>query len=150
MQDSGTGEGSRSIRSSKQRQCILDVIKHKKTHLSAEEIYQYVRELYPGISLGTVYRNLDILTEIGLISRATFADGKSRFEVAGEGHHHHLICIKCGEIEDMPECPMARDIQKYIEDKNFAPVQHYFEVYGYCTNCRQDIEGKDTPGSKHK
>lgn len=137
MPNSGRKETPRTIRSSKQRQSILDVIERENKHLSAEEIYDHVKVLQPNISLGTVYRNLDLLVELGLISRATFADGKSRFQAGGESHHHHLICLKCGDIEDMPECPMAQSIQKYITDQNFTPTQHYFEVYGYCAQCRK-------------
>lgn len=126
----------KNIRSSKQRQLILDVFKTKNTHMSAEDVYQSVRLTLPNISLGTVYRNLEVLVNLGLIYRATFADGKSRYEIAAGEHHHHLVCVKCGHIEDMPECPMAKNIQTFIKEQDFKPLQHYFEVYGYCSHCK--------------
>lgn len=130
--------GKKAIRSSKQRQAVLEVLQMSKAHLCAEDVYQLVRVRQPKISLGTVYRNLEMLVEMGLINRATFADGKSRYEIAAGEPHHHLICLKCGQIEDMPLCPLEkdRDIDIYMQNRHFQPVQHYFEVYGYCANCR--------------
>lgn len=126
----------KTLRSSKQRQYILEILTQKHVHLSAEEIHQAVKLLHPSISLGTVYRNLEILTELGSIYRASFADGKSRYEMASSGHHHHLVCLKCGKIEDIMECPMAKEIDAIMENKDFQPLHHYFEVYGHCTKCK--------------
>lgn len=125
----------KTLRSSKQRQSILDTFSQNASHLSAEEIYKIVKASQPNISLGTVYRNLEILTEIGTIIRLSFADGKSRYELASAGHHHHLVCIKCGEIENLAACPMVRDIEDFIENHDFKPLHHYFEIYGYCSKC---------------
>lgn len=126
----------KTLRSSKQRQSILDVLSQNASHLSAEEIYQTVKQLHPSISLGTVYRNLEILTEIGLIDRVSFADGKSRYELASSGHHHHLVCLKCGEIENIMACPMAKNMEAFMEKRNFQPLLHYFEIYGHCAKCQ--------------
>lgn len=130
------GIPNRAFRNSKQRQAILDVIETDCSHLSAEEIYQQVRLAHPRISLGTVYRNLDALTEQGMVERTIFADGKSRYETARHDHHHHLICLQCGEIEDLPQCPMDPGLKNYLEELNFEPVHHHFEIYGYCTHCQ--------------
>jgi len=127
----------KTLRSSKQRQSILDILTQQHAHLSAEEIYQSVKLLHPSISLGTVYRNLEILTEIGAVYRASFADGKARYEMASPGHHHHLVCLKCGNIEDIMECPMAKDIESFMENRDFQPLRHYFEIYGHCAKCKQ-------------
>ncbi len=126
----------KNIRSSKQRQAILDTLSQQQSHLSAEEIYQTVKLVQPNISLGTVYRNLEILTDMGTIFRASFADGKARYELASAGHHHHLVCLKCGDIENLTACPMARDIESFIQSRDFQPLQHYFEVYGFCRKCK--------------
>ena len=126
----------KTVRSSKQRQAILDTLTNQPAHLSAEEIYQTVKTQQPTISLGTVYRNLEVLTETGKIYRTSFADGKARFELASTGHHHHLVCIKCGEIEDIIACPMARGIESIVKSRDFKPLHHYFEIYGYCRKCQ--------------
>jgi Fur family ferric uptake transcriptional regulator len=134
--ENSPNSNAKTIRTSKQRQLILDVFTNNNAHLSAEEVYQSVKIIRPNISLGTVYRNLEVLVNLGLINRSTFADGKSRYELANGEHHHHLVCIKCGHIEDMHECPMARNIELFIENQDFKPIHHYFEVYGYCSNCK--------------
>jgi Fe2+ or Zn2+ uptake regulation protein len=126
----------RAIRNSKQRQAILDTLTKQKSHLSAEEIYQAVKAQHPRISLGTVYRNLEVLTETGQIYRSSFADGKARFELSLTGHHHHLVCIKCGDIENIITCPMAKEISGIIASHDFRPMHHYFEIYGYCRKCQ--------------
>lgn len=126
----------KTIRSTKQRQSILDILTEQQSHLSAEEIYQAVKILQPNISLGTIYRNLEILSEMGTIYRASFADGKARYELASEGHHHHLVCLKCGDIENLTACPMAKDIESFIQSRDFEPLHHYFEIYGYCKKCK--------------
>jgi Fe2+ or Zn2+ uptake regulation protein len=126
----------KTVRKSKQRQAILEALANQNSHLSAEEIYQAVKIENPKISLGTVYRNLEVLTETGKIYRSSFADGKARFELAQAGHHHHLVCMKCGEIENISTCPMVREIAGIIESHDFKPLHHYFEIYGYCRKCR--------------
>jgi len=128
--------GSRTLRNSKQRRVILDLLAASPEHMSAEEIYQKARDSQPNISLGTVYRNLDTLSEQGLIMRSSFADGKSRYEMAGLEHHHHLICLQCGEIKDLIQCPMAPALEAALQEADFHAVQHQFEIYGYCQKCR--------------
>src|SRR5665647_467008 len=126
----------KTMRNSKQRQAILETLTKQQSHMSAEEIYQTVKMLQPTISLGTVYRNLEVLSETGKTYLTSFADGKARYELAVKGHHHHLVCMKCGEIEDIIACPMAREIESIVESRDFEPLHHYFEVYGYCRNCK--------------
>jgi len=126
----------KTIRSSKQRQAILETLARQQSHMSAEEIYQTVKMLQPKISLGTVYRNLEVLTETGRTYRTSFTDGKARYELASIGHHHHLVCMKCGEIEDIIACPMEREIESIVQSRDFQPLHHYFEVYGYCRKCK--------------
>lgn len=134
--------GKRTMRNSKQRQAILDLLAASPEHMSAEEIYQQARKIQPNISLGTVYRNLDTLSEQGMIIRSSFADGKARYEMAGIEHHHHLICLQCGEIRDLEQCPMAPDLEAVLQEEDFQVVQHQFEIYGYCHQCQHRRSGE--------
>ena len=122
------------VRSTKQRQAILQVIRGSKAHLTADDVFQEVKLQQPNISLGTVYRNLELLTQAGTLSKAVFSDGKSRFEFAGE-HHHHLICLSCGSTVDIPVCPVGEEVMSFMRESNFQPCHHHFEVYGYCARC---------------
>lgn len=122
------------VRSTKQRQAILQVIRSSKAHLTADDVFQEVKRQQPNISLGTVYRNLELLTQAGTLSKALFSDGKSRFEFAGQ-HHHHLICLNCGSAVDIPVCPVGEELMSFMRASNFQPCHHHFEVYGYCARC---------------
>ena len=121
-------------RTTKQRQAILQVVSNSRIHLTADDVFQEVKKTQPNISLGTVYRNLDLLTQAGTLEKAVFSDGKSRFEFAGE-HHHHLICLNCGMTVDIPVCPVGEEILSFMRETNFQACHHHFEVYGYCAQC---------------
>lgn len=120
-----------------QKQAILDVLHAEEKMLTAEEVYGRVREKYPNVSLGTVYRNLQGFSAQGLLRRTLFADGKARFEMAGHIHHHHLICLGCGTVTGVPWCPIGPDVLNFLQESDFTPTSHQFEIYGYCSHCRQ-------------
>ena len=96
-----------------QRQTILQAfIDADENHLSAEDVYVLVKEVAPDIGLATIYRTLDLFTELDLLKRLDFGDGRNRYELNDEefAHfHHHLICVKCGKVsefeDDMLETP---------------------------------------------
>lgn len=85
---------------SKQREQILDYVKSVKIHPTAETVYNELRKESPNISLGTVYRNLDKLSENGDVLRLKLANTKDRFD-GDISHHYHAICSKCGEVIDI-------------------------------------------------
>ena len=122
------------VRTTKQRQAILQAIRTSQAHLTADDIFQQVKKTQPNISLGTVYRNLELLTNSGELSKAVFSDGKARFEFAG-AHHHHLICLSCGSTVDVPVCPVGQELTEFMRESNFLACHHHFEVYGYCAKC---------------
>ena len=130
--------GRRSInegtRLTRQRQAVLNSFTEDHQHLSAEEVYQRVKEVQPRISLATVYRNLELLTRLGLLQQFSLADGTRRYELASH-HHHHLVCIDCGGAQDLPGCPLNQKIRGYSRENNFTIIHHSFEIYGVCEDC---------------
>jgi Fe2+ or Zn2+ uptake regulation protein len=123
-----------NTRSTRQRQAVLDAFADEQVHLAADEVYQLVKSTQPNISLGTVYRNLDLLTRQGMLNRFILADGTRKYERASS-HHHHLVCMDCGNTQNIPGCPMNSKIQGYSNENQFQVVRHSFEVYGYCSEC---------------
>lgn len=125
-----------------QRRGILDVImENKNKHLSSEEIYDLVKRKYPEIGLATVYRTLQLFEELGLVYKLNFDEGRNRYELYQEDahQHHHLICLKCGNVIEM-EGDLLEDLEKLIEKtKNFEIVDHNVKFYGYCSNCRNKV-----------
>ncbi len=122
---------------SKQREVILEYLKSVSNHPTAEMVYNDIRENNPNISLGTVYRNLNKLSQCGMITRLKFANDKDRFD--GEtGHHYHGICTKCGNIEDI-FVDYFFDIDKKIESKNstLKVISHDIIFNIICSNCNK-------------
>jgi len=128
------------------RQAILDVLSKTDEHLSAEDIYINVRNIYSNIGLTTVYRTLDILAEIGLVFKFDFGDKKARYELAegpkGERHHHHLVCTNCNRVIDYTdfideEKDLLDKTEKGLSKKyNFRINGHSIQFYGLCDRCR--------------
>lgn len=110
--------------------------------LSAEEIHQAVVRKHPNVSLDTVYRNLNIMHDLEILCRINLQDGKSRYQLGCGGHHHHLICLKCGRSDAIEFCPLkSSDQQMIAREKNFQVTRHSFEIFGYCESCRAGGKG---------
>jgi len=130
------------------RQAILEVLSKESKHLSAEDIFLKVHRVYPDIGLTTVYRTLNLLTQIGLVLKFDFGDGRARYELSSgprkEKHHHHLVCIKCNRIIDYKdfideEEKLFKKTGKVLSEKyNFEITDHLVRFYGLCEKCRRD------------
>lgn len=123
-----------------QREALVQVlIQHKTAHLSAEELFMLLKRSHPDIGLATVYRTLEILTQLTIVKKIVFEDGIARYDLKRKetGHfHHHLFCVKCGEIEEVFE-DLLFDIEKKIEtDYHFNIMDHRLTFHGVCKICQ--------------
>lgn len=133
-------------RMTRPREAILDVLGKTKDHLSAEEIYLSVHEFYPNIGLTTVYRNLELLVEMGMVMKFDFGQGKAKYELtdqySGKGHHHHLVCLKCFRVIDYnefmeDELQFLKNAQQGLSKKyDFEITGHLIQFQGYCSQCK--------------
>ncbi|NOY77455.1 MAG: transcriptional repressor [Calditrichaeota bacterium] len=131
-----------------QRKMVLDAFKNRTDHYTAWEIYEILRKKRTNISLATVYRSLDILTEMGFLNRVDIQDSPSRYEFVGEdgsakGHHHHLICIGCGKVIDFePDLmPVIQKLQVDLQKKfSFVITNHHIRFEGYCEECAKKLK----------
>ncbi|MDQ3792949.1 MAG: transcriptional repressor [Actinomycetota bacterium] len=117
---------SRGYKATPQRLAVLGALAEEQ-HQSLEAI----RARCPEVGLVTVYRTLDVLSEIGVVRRLDLGDGP-RYELA-EDHHHHLICESCGDISEFEECPLDLGRLGLVD---FEVSAHSLEVYGRCAGCR--------------
>lgn len=121
-----------------QRRVIIEELRKLKSHPTADELYEIVRRRLPSISLGTVYRNLDVLSECGEITRLEFAGKQRRFD--GELRRHcHLRCIACGSVEDvsLPGIEIIeRELDKFVGGRIRSASM---EFAGYCQLCASRI-----------
>lgn len=119
-----------------QRIEILRVLMNAGAPVSAHAVLVRVQETYPYISQDTVYRNLSMLANTGLVNQINLQNqGLSLFEFQGDAHHHHAICLTCGKTFCIDSCPMPEVIPLPTADRNFRVISHAFELYGYCSAC---------------
>ena len=119
-----------------QRQIILETIQEHKEHLAAQQIYGYARERCPHISLGTVYRNLNVLVEHGMLAKLELPGGSDHFE-ANTNLHYHVQCTGCGRLYDV-ELPLFGWLDDVIAQKTHIKADsRYFLARGLCSECTQ-------------
>lgn len=125
-------------RNSKQRTLVYEAVCASHQHPNAEEVYEAVRQKLPEISLGTVYRNLNLLEEMGMIVRIQTSGGADRFD-ADTTPHPHLICSECGKVVDL-DCSIDQEVQRLKQalEKSGANVQKIqLRIWGLCDQCSQ-------------
>lgn len=123
------------MRNSKQRNIILKTLTARPTHPTAEQLYGRVKEDNPSISLGTVYRNLNLLAQSNLIRKIDGLHNTAHFD-HNIMDHYHFTCLNCGDVFDIP-CDIARDIQTKAEKASgFKITEHEIVLKGFCKKCR--------------
>jgi Fe2+ or Zn2+ uptake regulation protein len=121
-----------------QRRFIIEAFEECPAHYTAQEIYEKVKAQNPSINFSTVYRNLELLCKIGVINKLNISSGISHFEIKHNEHHHHVICLKCGDMQSISICPYAELKVSELDKLGFVPIEHKFEIYGYCKKCSKD------------
>jgi Fur family ferric uptake transcriptional regulator len=121
----------------KQRRRILEALRLGNDHPSAEELYEQVRREMPKISLGTIYRNLEVLTALGEIQTLSFGSSLKRFD-GNPRQHYHIRCLQCERLADAP-VPVAATIDRLVRSlTDYEVYGHRLEFIGLCPRCRQD------------
>lgn len=129
---------SEGLKSTKQRQDILNVFYNLEGHKNISQIYNQVSKINPRIGFSTVYRTLKLLTRLGLVVQRKFADGETRYELVSNGtHHDHLICVECGKIIEFHDKTLESLQNKIAKRYLFKTFYHRMELYGICTNCAE-------------
>ena len=124
-----------------QRDMVLDAVNEMHSHVTADQIYTFIKEKYPSIGRGTVYRNLGILVEEGKVRKVEVPDGSDRFDFTLE-NHYHVECVKCGEIFDV-DMDVISEMEKRIKDTHgMKYISHDIFFKGICQEC-QKKEMKD-------
>ena len=129
---------TQGLKSTRQRDLILDAFLRAGEHLSTEELYLRLREQHPHIGYATVHRTLKLFAECGIAEPRHFGDGQTRYESsAREEHHDHLICTVCGAIVEF-ENPQIEALQESVASQHgFRIVRHRLELYGCCAACQR-------------
>jgi len=120
-----------------QRLMILSAIENSDNHISAEEIYAQVVAKYPHINISTVYRTLELLKGLGLVTETDLGGGRFRYHPADKGHHHHLVCRECGAIIDLDESMLASLKDTLLREYKFIADLRHLAIFGRCVKCRK-------------
>lgn len=123
-----------AMKYSRQREAIKEFLMTRKDHPTADVVYSNVRDVFPNISLGTVYRNLTLLADIGEISRLRLGDGVDHFD-ADTTPHYHFICTKCGRVSDLDIDVLTRINDIAGMNFNGQITGHVTYFYGVCGDC---------------
>ena len=128
------------MRLTTQRQIILEELGKVKTHPTANEVYDMVRKRLPRIGLGTVYRNLELMSETGIILKLEVGGTQKRFDATVDPHYH-IRCLSCGRVNDI-DIPVMEDINTTAADiSQYQVLGHHIEFSGICGECSsQDKE----------
>lgn len=127
-------------RSTRQRLVILEELRRMSSHPTADELYAEVRKRLPNISLGTVYRNLDLLCEESAALKLALAGSAKRFD-GNTAPHHHVRCTRCGVIADLPTETVHTEPWRGSDASGFEVLDCRVELSGFCPSCRSAGEG---------
>ncbi|MFH1990832.1 MAG: transcriptional repressor [Pseudomonadota bacterium] len=126
-------------RMTRQRKLILDVLRQVNAHPGADEIYDMVRKRLPNISLGTVYRNLEVLSESGEIQKLELGGTIKRYDW-NPNKHYHIRCTRCGRVDDAPIAPLKQLENELYGATVYTIIGHRLEFVGLCPACSKQTE----------
>jgi Fur family transcriptional regulator, ferric uptake regulator len=116
---------------------ILEILETSdEHHLSAEDVYRKLIETGEEVGLATVYRVLTQFEDAGLVIRHNFAGGHSVFEINRADHHDHLVCVKCGKVDEFVDDIIEKRQEKIAKNANYKITDHALIIYGLCQDCQ--------------
>ena len=122
-----------------QREATVRVLlENEQDHLSAEDVFMLVKDKAPEIGLATVYRTLELLSELHVLEKMNFGDGVARYDLRSDStrhHHHHLICVQCGAVDEIMEDWLAPLEERLEQDFHFQVLDHRLDFQGICYRC---------------
>ena len=120
-----------------QRMMVLTAIENSANHISAEEIYAQVIAKYPHVNISTVYRTMDLLKKLGLVTDTDLGGGSVRYHPADRGRHHHLVCQECGTIIDLDESVLSSLKNTLRREYKFDADLRHLAIFGRCGKCEK-------------
>lgn len=125
-----------------QRRLLLDILRHSEGHMDAKELYRRAIEKDPGISLATVYRNLRLFKELGLVDEMHLDEARCYYEMRSASDHYHLVCKSCGRVSEFQSPAVTKLIEEVQRNSDFDVTKAVLYLQGYCRGCkgRQNTE----------
>lgn len=120
-----------------QRRAIIHVVTASSDHLSPTEIHEKIVEIYPGTGLVTIYRTLEILSELGLVCELRSTGTGRSYTIGEQQHHHHLICTGCGTVVNFSGQYLEKLEENLVKESGFRIDNHLLEFVGLCRECQK-------------
>lgn len=132
-----------------QREATVRVLlENEEDHLSAEDVFMLVKDKAPEIGLATVYRTLELLSELHVVEKMNFGDGVARYDLRNDNskhHHHHMICVHCGSVDEIMDDWLLPLEERLAREYQFKVLDHRLDFHGVCWRCRdKEIKDSDT------
>lgn len=137
------------LRTTRQRQVILEELRKLRCHPTADELYEYVRQRLPRISMGTIYRNLEVLSDKGLVLRLAPENPQMRFDGV-TSPHYHIRCVRCGRVDDVFVEPFDKVEAVVADATDYEVRSHRLEFQGLCPTCKRqppEAGSSEAPGA---
>ena len=128
---------ARGFRMTPQRMMVLDAIEASDDHISAEDIFKQAHAKYPYLNISTVYRTLELLKSEGLVAESDLGGGRLVYHPLGKAHHHHLVCRKCGGVQDVDESILDRLEDDLKKRYGFNADMEHMAIFGTCKKCKK-------------
>lgn len=128
----------KGLKYTEQREIVLNILLNADEHLSAEDVYNKIKEQFPDTNIGiaTVYRALSFLEEVDLITSIAFGTDGKKYESNSKSHHDHLICTNCGKIVEFLDEEIEKRQDRIAKKNKFKITSHSMQLYGLCEDCQ--------------
>jgi Fur family ferric uptake transcriptional regulator len=131
------------VRMTRQRAIVLQALCELDGHGSAEEVYKQATLHRRDLDLSTVYRTLDRLRDLRILSQTDLGRGCAEYEVVTDQPHHHLVCQGCGQVIDLDHTYLATSAEAIRRDFGFEPIFDHFAIFGWCRECKSGGDGQE-------
>ena len=131
---------NQGFRLTQARRAIIRVLLEETGYLSPEQLLQLARQTCQRVSLVTVYRTLDLLSDLGYVRRVHSDHGCNGFAKVARGHRHHLICKGCGRVVDFEGCDLSSMVRRVERETGFIVDDHILELSGVCAACMAEAD----------
>jgi Fur family ferric uptake transcriptional regulator len=133
------------LRVTPQRLLVMEALAAGQGHMTADEIMRWAAERSPAINLATIYRTLDLLVSVGLVTQTDLGAGAAQFELVGDSLHHHLVCERCGAIAELDDALIAPMRERLLHQHGFRASSRHMAIFGTCRAC---LEAERSQGSR--
>ncbi len=125
------GLEARQHRVTPSRRAVLAAVLSQAGHFAIEDLLRQV----PQVGRATVFRTMKLLCELGIVCRVLLEDGSLHYRLSRRGHHHHLVCVSCGAVQDMDDCVVGDFVREISRTTSYQIQGHWLEFYGRCGRC---------------